>query len=196
MVAAVVDMKRRNSHWVVHGLRTDYLGCWHHINRDVVRRILAARTPSTSRGGVSSAKTQSCLHGHSAPSRASSRHVADRLLADGPQCLRALERRARTTDDHPHAERGTPSAALRSPASGSRPTHRGRDDRHGSRRAALHSARGWLGDGQTVVVSLDVAKRHWSSSRKSWRSPTHEEADHTSSAGRRAPSNLGIHVDA
>ena len=83
--------------------------------------------------------------------------AADRLTStDGPQCPRGVERRKRTADDHPHDDHGAPSAALRPPASGSRPTHRGRDRRHGPRGPSLDGA--WVArrsaDG---VVCLDVA---------------------------------------
>ena len=64
--------------------------------------------------------------------------AADHLTsADAPQCPRGVERRERTADDHPHDDHGPPSAALRPPASGSRPTHRGRDHRHGPRGPSL-----------------------------------------------------------
>ena len=64
--------------------------------------------------------------------------AADRLTsADGPQCPRVVERRQRTADDHPHDDHGAPSAALRPSASGSRPGHRGRGHRHGSRGSSL-----------------------------------------------------------
>ena len=58
-------------------------------------------------------------------------------VGERPACLRGVERRQRTADDHPHDNYGPPSAALRPPASGSRPTHGGRDHRHGSRGPSL-----------------------------------------------------------
>src|SRR5262249_18250101 len=96
------------------------------------------------------------LQGHCAPSGASSRHVADHPTpSDGPRC-RARERLARTADDHPHDEHGPPSAALRSPASDLvQPT--GDVTIATDLGVPRSTARGWLGDGQTVVVSLDVA---------------------------------------
>jgi putative transposase len=72
-------------------------------------------------------------------------------LADGSQCPGVVERRERTADDHPH---GSPSAALRPPASGSRATHEGRDHRHEPRDPSLE-ARGWLRKAPKLVVSLD-----------------------------------------
>jgi hypothetical protein len=60
-----------------------------------------------------------------------------------------------TADDHPHDDHGAPAAALRPPASGSRPTHRGPDSRHRSR-VPRSTARGWLGKASKIVVSLGV----------------------------------------
>ena len=81
--------------------------------------------------------------------------AADRLTsADGPQCPRVVERRKRTADDHPHDDHGAPSAALRLPASGSRPRHQGPDHRHGSRRASL--------DGPRVAQRDAQSRGHWS----------------------------------
>ena len=59
-------------------------------------------------------------------------------------------------DDQVHADLGPSSAALRPPASESRPPHRERDRRHEPRRSPL-DARGWLGAAPTVVACLDVA---------------------------------------
>src|SRR5262245_43914088 len=51
--------------------------------------------------------------------------------------VRGLERRPLTVDDHPRADYETRAEALRSSASRSRPAHRERHRRHGSRRPAL-----------------------------------------------------------
>ena len=60
-----------------------------------------------------------------------------------------------TTDDHFHAHHGPPAAALRPPASESRPTHGGCDHRHGPRNPSLDGP--WVARQDTEdVVSLDV----------------------------------------
>ena len=51
-------------------------------------------------------------------------------------CLEDFVRRTRTVDHHPRVDDGTPSAALRPPASGSHPPHWRHHHRHGSRRSA------------------------------------------------------------
>jgi len=79
----------------------------------------------------------SCAHGHSALSRASCRHVG----SDAPPSFQGIERREETADDRVHADDGPLAAALRSPPSRSRPTHRGRDRCHGPRRPSLDGAR-------------------------------------------------------
>ena len=58
-----------------------------------------------------------------------------------PIILEESERSEETADDHFHADYGPPAAALRPPASESRPTNRGRDHRHGSRGPSLDGAR-------------------------------------------------------
>jgi len=68
---------------------------------------------------------RSCLYAHSAFSCASCRHV--RVLSPALHRPRGVERHERTVDDHFHADHGSLAAALRPPASESRPTHRGRD---------------------------------------------------------------------
>ena len=60
--------------------------------------------------------------------------------AVAPHRPRGVERREQTADDHVHADHGPPAAALRPPASASRPTHRRRDRRHGPRRPSLDGA--------------------------------------------------------
>ena len=77
-------------------------------------------------------------HGHSALCRASCRHAG----SDAPHRPRGVERREETADDRFHADHGPPAAALRPPPSASRPTHRGRDRRHGPRSPSLNGA--WL----------------------------------------------------
>src|ERR1700681_889203 len=62
--------------------------------------------------------------------------------ADAPHRFRGVERREETADDQVHADHGPSAAALRPPASASRPPHRRRDHRHGPRRTSLHGA--WL----------------------------------------------------
>jgi hypothetical protein len=71
------------------------------------------------------ASQRSCLRGHSAHSRASSRHCGGQFPVGGrPQCPGVVERRRRTPDDHRHDDHEAPSAALRPPASGPRPKYR------------------------------------------------------------------------
>jgi hypothetical protein len=53
---------------------------------------------------------------------------------------RGVERRDGTADDHPHDDHWARSAALRPPASESRPTHRGHDHRNGPRSPSLDGA--------------------------------------------------------
>ena len=69
--------------------------------------------------------------------------------ADAPHRRRGVERCEGTVEDYPYEDRGPPAAALRSPAPGSRPPHRGRDHRDRSGcpaldrpRMAPHGARG------------------------------------------------------
>src|SRR5262249_4222938 len=110
--------------------------------------------------------------------------------------LRGVERRPPAVDDYPRDDYGTPSTALRPPASGSRPTHGRGHHRHESRRPALD--RPWVashgtedraqpgrhepGNGRTPARSSDAPT-------------TREEAYSTPSAHPRSASNLGIHVD-
>src|SRR6516165_4866280 len=61
---------------------------------------------------------------------------------DAPHRLPRVERREGRADDHFHADHGPLAAALRPPAPESRPTHRGRDRRHGPRSPSLDGA--WL----------------------------------------------------
>src|SRR5262249_37618872 len=85
-------------------------------------------------------KYPSCVHEHSARSRSSPRHLARSSPVGGRRADVVKDDLSgiwETADDHPHDDHGPPSAALRQPASGSHPTHRGRHHRHQSRRPAL-----------------------------------------------------------
>ena len=140
---------------------------------------------------------RSCFHRHSAASGASCR-AADRFTSTyGPQCPRSVERRRRTTDDHPHDDHGPPSAALRSPASGSRPRHRGRDHRHESRRPSLDgpwvARQGTEGRGKP---GRDEPEGIGTPARSPGAPATREEAHGTTSARPRLASKLEIHVEA
>jgi hypothetical protein len=124
--------------------------------------------------------------------------AADRLtLADSAQCPGGVEWCQRTADDHPHDDRAAPSAALRPPASGSRPGHRGRDRRHGSRGPTLDgpwvARQGTEGRGKP---GRDDPEGIGTPVRSPGAPATREEADNTPSARPRPTSNLGIHVDA
>src|SRR2546427_3997667 len=70
--------------------------------------------------------------------------------ADAPHRPGGVERREGTADDHFHADHGPPAAALRPPASESRPTHRERDRRHGPRSPSLDGA--WTRDPAASVA--------------------------------------------
>jgi hypothetical protein len=108
-----------------------------------------------------------------------------------------VERREGTVDDHLHDDCGAPSAAVRPPASGSRPSHWGRDGRHESRRSSL--------DGPSVARQASEGRgqpgRH---EREDSRSPARslgtpapcEEAHGAPSACRCPASELKIHVAA
>jgi hypothetical protein len=73
---------------------------------------------------------------------AAARRCGGPSVGAAPQCPQGFERGERTADDHLHADRIAPATPLRPSASGSRPTHRGRDDRHGSRGPTLDGA--WM----------------------------------------------------
>src|ERR1700681_4900908 len=62
--------------------------------------------------------------------------------ADAPHRPESVERRQETTDDQVLADHGPSAAALRPPASESRPAHRRRDRRHGPWRPPFDGA--WL----------------------------------------------------
>ena len=71
------------------------------------------------------------------------RHFPARVVVTSEDALhrpRGLEQREGTVDDHAHADHGSLAAALRPPASESRPTHRRRDRRHGPRSPPLDGA--------------------------------------------------------
>src|SRR5262249_34678911 len=100
-------------------------------------------------------------------------------------------------DDHPHDDFAAPAAALRPPAAGSRPQHRGPDHRHGSRGSSLDGP--WLAPQGTE----DRSKRGRNEpedigtpARNPGAPTTREEAQGTPPAGPRPASKLGIHLDA
>src|SRR5262245_35905125 len=100
-----------------------------------------------------------------------------------------------TAVDHPLDDHGTPSAALRPPASGSRPTHRGRDYRNRSRRPALDGP--WVAPQRTEgrgQPGRDEPEDIRTRARSPGTPATREEAHGTPSARPRLASNLGIHV--
>ena len=74
--------------------------------------------------------------------------------SDLPRRLGGVERCQRSVDHHPDADHVPRAATLRSPAPGSRPTHRRPDHRHRSRGPALE-ARGRLRATPRVVVTLE-----------------------------------------
>src|SRR5713101_5449902 len=80
--------------------------------------------------------------------------------ADAALRPRGVERREGTADDHFDADHGPPAAALRPPASESRPTHRVRDCRHGSRSPSLDGAWvAWRGaDGRGCLELADLTE--------------------------------------
>jgi serine/threonine protein kinase len=106
-----------------------------------------------------------------------------------------VERRPWTVDDYPRDDDGTAAAALRLPASGSRPTHRGRHHRHESGRPALDGS--WMAP-QDADGRRQSGRDESEDSRAPAGSPgtpaTREEADGTPSARRRPPSHLWIQV--
>jgi hypothetical protein len=124
-------------------------------------------------------------------------HGGRSQVSGRPQCLRRVERRERTADDHPHDDSGPTVTALRPPASGSRPTHGGRDHRHRSRSPSLNGAwvarqgakgRGW--------PRRDGPEGAGTPARSPEAPPTREET-HCTTATRAGPaSKLGVLVDA
>jgi hypothetical protein len=154
-------------------------------------------------------KALQAVSAHAAVSRAVSTDIlhlparvvvtaADRLtLADGPQCPRGVERRKRTADDRPHDDHGAPSAALRPPASGSRPRHRGPDHRHGRRGSSLDGP--WLARQGTEgrgKPRRDGPEGIGTPARSPGTPAAREEAHGTTSARARPASKLGMHADA
>jgi Transposase len=78
------------------------------------------------------------------PRELSSRRLGRFLIVHRPQ---GVEPREETADDRLHADYGPPATALRPPPSRSRPTHQGRDRRHGPRSPSLDGA--WLAGRRT-----------------------------------------------
>src|SRR4029453_12067785 len=116
--------------------------------------------------------------------------------ADAPRCLRRVERRERTVDDHTHDDSSPPSAALRPPASGSRPTHGGGDHRHGSRGPSLDGP--WVarqGTASRGEPGRDGPEGLGTSARSAGAPPTRQEAHGTPSTRARPAAKLGIHVE-
>jgi hypothetical protein len=108
-----------------------------------------------------------------------------------------VERRKRTADDHVHVDDGPSAAALRPAASESRPTHRGRDHRHGSRGPALDGP--WVARQRTKgrrKPGRDEPEDIGTPARSRGAPTTREEAHGTPSARSRRASKLGIHVGA
>src|SRR5262249_11513086 len=116
-----------------------------HVNHIVAADLFVAPTATCRLSFVLVLLAQLCARTFE-HSRASSRHCGGRSDIGGTApILSGVEWRPRTIDDHPGDNYRTPSTAVRSPASGSGPTHRGRHHRHESRRSARNPG-GWLGD--------------------------------------------------
>jgi hypothetical protein len=160
------------------------------------RDVRPPGAPTTERGGAPSALT-SCravstgiLH---LPARvvvttATIRHRRT------PRMSSEFERRQRTADDHPH---GSSSAALRSPASGSRPTHGEREYRLGSRSPSLDGP--WMARAGTEGRGgprRDGFESAGTPARNPEAPATREEAQCATSARAGPASKLGVHVDA
>src|SRR5262249_46180430 len=129
-----------------------------------------------------------CIFGHEFSSR---RTISSRRT---PARFRGVERRERTADDRPD---GSPSAALRPPASGSRTTHKGHDHRYRSRSPSLD--RPWLAQEDTEGRGdprRDGSESIGTSARSLGTPATREEAHGPPSARTRPGSKLGIHLDA
>ena len=116
--------------------------------------------------------------------------------ADAPHRPRGVERHEGTADDHVHADHGPPAAPLRPPPSESRPTHRERDHRHGSRSPSLDgpwvARQGTEGRGEP---GRDGPERAGPPPRSPGAPATREEAHRTPSARPCPPSMLGIRAD-
>jgi hypothetical protein len=124
--------------------------------------------------------------------------AADRLTRRTPRnVLGGVERRERTADDHPDDDHGPPSAALRPPASRSRPMHRGCDHRD-DLGVPRSTARGWIGRAPNVVVSLDVTDLRASELQQEVLELRRriKKLHGTPSTRARPAAKLGIHVDA
>src|SRR5712691_6583325 len=115
---------------------------------------------------------------------------------DAPHRPRGVEQRKGRADDHFHADHGPLAAALRPPASGSRPTHGGRDDRHGSRGPSLDGP--W-------VARQGTESRGWprrdgpegaGTPGRNLEAPATREEAHGATSTRTGPaSKLGVRVD-
>ena len=86
-------------------------------------------------------------------------HFAARVVVTSEDALplhraRGVERGEGTADDHFHAEHGSLAAALRPPASESRPTHRRRDRRYRPRSPSLDGAGVAWHDASLPVTAL------------------------------------------
>ena len=127
-------------------------------------------------------------------------HFPARVIVSPADALnrpRGVERRVGTADDHFHADYGPPAAALRPPASESRPTHRGRDYRHESRGPSLDGP--WVARQDTErrgKPGRDGPEGIGTPPRSLGARATREEAYCPTSACARPASKLGIHVDA
>src|SRR5437667_116525 len=135
---------------------------------------------------------RSCPQGHSALSRATCRHGA----ADAPHRPRGVEQHEGTADDHVYADHGPPAAPLRPPPSESRPTHRERGHRYGSRSPSLDgpwvARQGTEGRGEP---GRNGPERAGPPPRSPGAPATPEEAHRTPSARSWPPSMLGIRAD-
>src|SRR6516225_487773 len=167
---------------------------------------LCTRTSSSAHTSLSRIRgrkrTRTCipsyLHGHSALSSASSRHLR-RTISWRRTTRSVFEELSELTegpDDYPHDDDGARSALLRSPASGSHPTHPRRDHRHRSRGPSLD--RPWVApptpEGRGEPCDGPAGR---GTPARSPRTPkTREKAHRAPSAGARSPAKLRIHVDA
>ena len=83
--------------------------------------------------------------------------------ADAPHRFRGVERREETADDQVYADHGPSAAALRPPASASRPPHRRRDHRHRPRRPSRDGA--WLAStaqDDQLLLEQEILRDHGS----------------------------------
>jgi hypothetical protein len=145
-------------------------------------------------GVTSGAVSTDILH---LPARVVVITMAHLTSADAPRCLRRVERRERTVDDHPHEDSSPPSAALRPPASGARPTHGGRDHRHGSRGPSLDGPWvAWQGTEGRGWPRRDGPEGLGTSTRSPEAPATREETHGTPSTRAGPAAKLEVRVDA